>query len=123
MAVKYLPLILIGVVLNAFAQLVLKKAMVSVGVFSFQSNELVRALSAAAFNPYLLIGLASYLLSFVVWMLVLSRVDVGVAYPCLSIGYVLALLGSWAFLGEPLSMGRALGIALIIAGVVVVTRS
>jgi multidrug transporter EmrE-like cation transporter len=59
----------------------------------------------------------------VVWILALSRVQVSVAYPMLSIGYVVNALLAWQLFGEALSMQRMSGIAVIIVGVVLVARS
>jgi multidrug transporter EmrE-like cation transporter len=52
----------------------------------------------------------------------LTRVDVTIAYPMLSIGYVIAALLAWQFFGESLSATRVLGIAIILVGVVVLSR-
>jgi multidrug transporter EmrE-like cation transporter len=53
----------------------------------------------------------------------LSRVEVSIAYPMLSIGYVVnALAALWLF-GEAVSVTRMAGIGIIIVGVYVVARS
>ena len=58
-----------------------------------------------------------------VWIVALSRVEVSVAYPLLSIGYVVnAALAYWLF-GEAVSLERWAGIAIILVGVTVVARS
>lgn len=68
-------------------------------------------------------GLSCYAVSVVVWIMALSRVEVSVAYPMLSIGYVVnALLAYWMF-GEALATQKLIGIAVIIVGVVLVARS
>jgi multidrug transporter EmrE-like cation transporter len=53
----------------------------------------------------------------------LSRVPVSIAYPMLSIGYVINAFIAYHWFGEPLSAQKLLGIGLIIIGVVLVTRS
>jgi multidrug transporter EmrE-like cation transporter len=68
-------------------------------------------------------GLTCYVLSVVVWIIGLSRVDVTIAYPMLSIGYIINALGAWYFLGEAVSAHRILAIGVIIVGVVLLTRS
>ncbi|HEB55776.1 MAG TPA: 4-amino-4-deoxy-L-arabinose transferase, partial [Gammaproteobacteria bacterium] len=52
----------------------------------------------------------------------LSRVDVSIAYPMLSIGYIVNAVIAWAWLGEVLSMTRILGIGVIIVGVIILAR-
>ena len=56
-------------------------------------------------------------------ILALSRVDVSIAYPMLSIGYVVNALAAWALFGEVLSAGKLAGIGIIILGVFVLARS
>jgi multidrug transporter EmrE-like cation transporter len=120
---KYIPLILFGVTLNAIAQLLLKKGMTTIGHFAFSGGEILKIAPTVALNPYVVGGLFSYVLSVGLWMLVLSRVDVSAAYPFLSIGYIIAAFGGWLFFAEDLSLARMVGIALICIGVVFVARS
>ena len=78
---------------------------------------------ALMLHPGVLGGLACYALSVVIWVVALSRVDVSIAYPMLSVGYVVnALLAIWLF-GEVVSMQRWLGIGVILIGVTLVARS
>ncbi|AMO99801.1 eamA-like transporter family protein [Collimonas arenae] len=53
----------------------------------------------------------------------MSRVDVTIAYPMLSMGYIISAVGAWYFLGEAISAQRLLAIGIIIVGVVLLTRS
>ena len=121
--IKYIPLILFGVMLNAAAQLLLKKGMMSIGHFAFTGGEILRIVPVVALNFASVGGLFSYVVSVAVWMLVLSRVDVSAAYPFLSVGYIIAAVGGWMFFAEQLSVSRILGIAFICVGVFFVARS
>jgi multidrug transporter EmrE-like cation transporter len=121
--IKYIPMILFGVALNALAQLLLKQGMIRVGQFEFTGAEIMRIAPAVGFNPYIAGGLLSYVVSVVVWMLVLSRVDVSVAYPFLSVGYIVTAIGGWFFFAEHLSASRIVGIGLVCLGVVFLARS
>ena len=116
-------LILTGVLLNAAAQLLLKAGVERVGVIGLGWNSIVSSGLRLALEPYILGGLLCYVVSVVVWILALSRVEVSIAYPMLSIGYVVTALAAWALLGESLSMMRMVGIAVIILGVFLVARS
>ncbi|HET9122504.1 MAG TPA: transporter [Acidiferrobacteraceae bacterium] len=119
----YFPLILTGVLLNAGAQLFLKAGMRRIGHFAFSWANVAPIGFEVASNPFIWAGLTFYAISVVVWLLVLSRVPVGVAYPMLSIGYIVnAAAGAW-FFGETLSGIRVLGIFIIIAGVYLVARN
>ena len=116
-------LILFGVLLNAGAQLMLKSGMNQIGHFDFSVNNLVPIGFKVMGNIPIISGLAMYVFSVVVWLLVLSRVQVGYAYPMLSIGYVVNALAAYYLFDEPLSSMRVLGIFVIIAGVYLVAKS
>jgi multidrug transporter EmrE-like cation transporter len=53
----------------------------------------------------------------------LSRVPVSIAYPMLSIGYVINAVVAYYWLGETVSLMRMAGIGIIVLGVFVVARS
>lgn len=123
MSTLSLILILSGVLLNAIAQLLLKAGTNAVGHFAFQAENVVPIGLKLAFQPYILGGVACYVISLVVWIMALSRVPVSIAYPMLSIGYAINAVIAYHWFGEPLSAQKLLGIGLIIIGVVLVTRS
>jgi multidrug transporter EmrE-like cation transporter len=58
----------------------------------------------------------------VLWLVALSRVDVSLAYPMLSLGYVVNALAAWWLFGETLGPGRVAGLVLILAGVWLLAR-
>ena len=120
---RYLPLIVFGVMLNAAAQLALKQGMRSIGYFDFRLENCGRVLLAVAVNPYVLAGLACYIFSVVVWLLVLSRVEVSYAYPLLSIGYIVTAFAGWFLFDESIGITRWSGIIVICLGVWLITRS
>ena len=118
-----LALILTGVMLNAVAQLLLKAGARAVGTVSFDVASTCSLFERSPVNPPILGGLLCYAVSVVVWILALSRVDVSVAYPMLSIGYVVNAFAAWVLFSEQLSALRLAGIGVIIAGVWLVARS
>jgi len=116
--------IISGVLLNAVAQVLLKAGTNALGgaIHLTVSNAFETFIRVASQLP-ILAGLACYALSLVVWIMGLSRTDVSIAYPMLSLGYVVAAVGAWMFLGETIPPQRMLGIAVILAGVVLLARS
>jgi multidrug transporter EmrE-like cation transporter len=104
--------ILTGVLLNAGAQLLLK------------AGTNARPLGLAlAIEPHILAGLACYVVSVVVWVIGLSKVPVSIAYPMLSIGYVVNAIAAYYLLDEQVTPLRLAGIGVIIVGVFIVARS
>ena len=115
--------IVTGVLLNAAAQLLLKAGVSPLGALTVNwANALPTALRVLSQWP-ILAGLACYVLSVGVWIVGLSRVEVSVAYPMLSLGYVVNALAAWWLFGEALGPARLAGMLLILAGVFVVARS
>ena len=116
-------LILAGVLLNAGAQLLLKAGTNAIGQFEFSAANIVPVGMKLALEPHIMGGVACYVVSLIVWIMGLSRVDVSIAYPMLSIGYVLNALAAWYLFGESVSAQKLVGIGFIIAGVYLVARS
>jgi drug/metabolite transporter (DMT)-like permease len=116
--------IITGVLLNAAAQLFLKAGTNRLGgaIHLTMDNWFATGLKVATQLP-ILAGLACYAISLVVWIIGLSRTDVTIAYPMLSLGYVVSAFGAWMFLGEVVSPQRLLAIAVIMVGVVLLARS
>lgn len=116
-------LILTGVLLNAAAQLLLKAGTNAVGHFDFQLDNVVPVGLKLAFEPHIFGGLSCYVVSVVIWIMALSRVPVSVAYPLLSIGYIVnAFAAAWLF-GESLTAQKLLGIGFIVIGVYFVAKT
>ena len=115
--------IITGVLLNAVAQLALKASVTHMGPISVSMENAWPVALRLMSEPWLWVGLGCYGVSVIVWILALSRVDVSIAYPMLSIGYIVNAIAAWALLGEILSPGRLLGIGIICIGVIVLARS
>jgi drug/metabolite transporter (DMT)-like permease len=116
--------IISGVLLNACAQVLLKAGTNALGgAISLTVGNAFDTFVRVASQLPILAGLACYALSLVVWIMGLSRTDVTIAYPMLSLGYVIAAAGAWLFLGETISPQRLLAIGVIMVGVVLLARS
>ncbi len=116
-------LVMLGVLLNAGAQLLLKAGTNAVGQFEFSSANILPMGMKFAVEPHILGGLTCYVISVVVWIMALSRVEVSIAYPMLSVGYVVNAVAAWYLFGEQVTVERMAGIGIIILGVFVVARS
>lgn len=115
----FIPLILFSVLLNATAQLLLKKGMVSVGALEAS----VEFAFKCAINPFILGGIGVYAISIISWLIVLAKVQVSVAYPFLALGFIFsAIVAHFAF-GEALGISKIAGIGLICVGLVLLTMN
>lgn len=116
-------LVMAGVLLNAAAQLLLKAGTNAIGSFEFSTGNVLPVGAKIATQPYILAGMGCYVVSVVIWILALSRTQVSVAYPMLSIGYVVNAVAAWYLFGEAVTITRLAGIGIIILGVFLVARS
>ena len=116
-------LVMAGVLLNAAAQLLLKAGTNAIGAFEFSAANVAPIGWKVATQPFILSGIGCYVVSVAVWILALSRVEVSVAYPMLSIGYIVNAVAAWYLFGEAVTAARLTGIAVIVLGVFIVARS
>ncbi|MBK9121864.1 MAG: multidrug resistance protein [Chloroflexi bacterium] len=116
--VSAIGMILLSVFLSAGGQLLFKAAMNDFGVLELSIPALLRLLS----NPLLLLGLAVFFISAVLWLVALLRADLSFAVPFLSVAYILVLLGSVVLFQENISLLRLSGFAVIILGLFVIAR-
>ena len=116
-------IILSSVLLNAAAQLFLKAGTNAINAASIGKESLLSSFFMVVFEAHILGGLVCYVFSVAIWILALSRVEVSVAYPLLSIGYVVNFFAAWYLFGEILSAQKAIGIAIIILGVLIIARA
>jgi len=118
--------ILISVVLAAVAQLTLKHGMNQVtaqGAHPLDLKDPLLAVRRVSTNVSVLAGLAIFVLSAAFWLIVLSKASLSFAYPFVSFTYVLILLFDRFVLDQPVSLVRWGGVALIIAGIVLISRT
>jgi len=74
-------------------------------------------LAAAARSPWVQAWIGCEVLTFGVWMVVLSNLTLSAAFPMTALGYVLVIGMGWTVLGEPVTLVEIVGGAAILAGV------
>lgn len=118
----------VSVLLTTAAQLLFRSAMLrselALGDPSIDAVALLSSLPPEAVG-LLMLGLLCYTISMLAWIPALSRFDVSVAYPVLSITYILVYLGAVNIpsLHESASLLKGLGIGVIVLGVSLVATS
>ena len=117
-------MILLSVMLAAVAQVTLKSGVNRVTADTDDALRLdAGSLRVLAASPVVWAGLALFALSAIVWLVVLSRATLSFAYPFASLSYVLILLLGHFVLHEQVTPLRLAGVALVIAGVVLVGQT
>lgn len=120
---RALGYILISVLGGGVGQVLLKKGMGALGPQTITMNNMSGNLLAMVASPFVIGGLAVYGLSTVFWLTALSRVDLSFAYPFVSLSYIVMLLASWFLFGENISWVRLMGTAIVLMGVIIISRT
>jgi drug/metabolite transporter (DMT)-like permease len=105
-------------------QTLLKVGLMKIGGTSFLGGGALVANLAKLFStPYIALGFVMYGCSAILWMDVLSRLDLSVAMPLVSLTYIFALIIGAFFLHEPVGWQRILGVVFICFGLLFIVRS
>ena len=106
-------------VFMACATFMLRLSIDNAGGFFFT----LRSFIHLATQPLFLLGTLAYALSMLGWFKIIATESLSVAYPLMiTMTFVLVSLGSVIILKEPLGATKVLGLGLIIAGIVFVSR-
>lgn len=125
MTFRILLVVLVSVGMSAIAQIILKLGM--------SNPATLRALDEAASvwqsiwplltSVHVWAGLTMYGIGALVWLFVLAKLDVSMAYPFVGLGFILTMVMGSLFLGESVGFTRMLGTMLVVGGVYLVGRS
>ena len=108
--------------MNATAQLFLKAGMRASKNLDFSITNLIEVIKVLATNVYIYLGFLCYFVSIWLWLSVLKKIDVIIAYPFISLGIVFTTFFAWFFYNEPLNMFKITGIIVICIGVVILSH-
>jgi len=120
----YLILLLIAISFSVVGELMLKTGVNQIGKeMSLHPSAIIGELVAVFSHPIIIGGFALIFGGSIFWLAVLSRVDLSLAYPMLSLSYVFGVFLAWLVLKEEISWMRLLGVLVICAGVVILGLS
>ncbi len=110
-------LIFVSVTLSALGQTLFKTG---AGRVRFGDGAgLLGKVAAMLFSPWVLAGLAAYGVGTVLWLFALRRIDLSLAYPFVALSFLMVAASGVLLLGEPMTLAKALGLALIVTGLAV----
>lgn len=109
----------LSTVLGITGQLLLKRGMGSIG----QSASGAAMIKRIILSPWVIGGLIIYAMGVVNWLLALSSFELSYVYPFASLSYIGIIIGSYFIFRERITLMRILGIAVIISGVLISSRS
>ena len=120
---KYFIFVIVTVLLNATSQILMKTGMNQVGGIEVSGHGLVVSGVRAATNIFVLLGLASMVVSMVTYLIALSHFNVSFTFPFTSIAYLIILFYGYYALGEDVGAERIAGTAFVLLGVLLIARS
>lgn len=113
-------LIFLSIGLAACGQLSMKAGMNKVGeIKAADFSEPFKLAGRVLKSVWAVIGVVLYAVSAVFWLIVLSRVDLSVAYPLVAASYVVVVFYSWLVFNESVRWFSWIGLGLIVIGVVI----
>jgi len=115
--------IIVCILINIAGQTSIKYGTQVTGKLNLGFGNIGSVIMTVLKQPFIILGLALYVIGAFFWIGALSRTDLSFAYPVLSVGYVLILFISWRFFGEAIGIYRLIGVALIIIGMVFLAKS
>jgi len=117
---RLIPLAIGSISLGAVAQFLLKVGVNAIGGFKIDTRNVIGSVLRVLLEPHIFVGLAVFVASMLIWLVVISNMELSRAYPMISISYVIVTLLSRFLLHESLPATRIAGIAVILVGVVMI---
>ena len=122
MMLANLIFIITSVLLNALAQILLKAGMKNFSNIDLKNN-VIQTVMSIAINPYIICGFISYGISILLWLWVLSKVDVSYAYPFQALGYIVVTILAWLLFQENINLTRIIALIFITLGLIILALS
>jgi drug/metabolite transporter (DMT)-like permease len=121
---KTLVLVLIAAALGGTGHVLLSKGMKTVGdMTEAPASHLGGMVASVVGNPWVLLGVVLQASFFFMYLTLLSRADVSQVLPMTAIDYIVVALLAQTLLAEVVTPARWAGIGLIVAGVLLVSRT
>lgn len=114
--------ILSTLLLTVYGQVVIKLQVMEAGSFPAAWAERATWLLRLLVSPWILSVVAAVFLAGLCWMVAMEHFELSYAYPFMALAFPMVLLCSAFLIGEPLTMPRVAGTALIVLGLIVLTR-
>lgn len=111
--------------MSALAQVILKVGALKIPSEKFTglNGDTALAFLSVLFSKYIFTGILIYVFSAAMWIWVLTKVDISLAYPFISLSFIITLGFGVTLFQEPLTSMKLLGTAVIMLGCVIITKS
>jgi len=120
--IDIIALVLILVVVISFGQVLMKRGLKNMGGINL--NEVLSAkLFSVIFEKNIFFGIVLYVISTLLWLVILSKVELSFAYPLIALGYVVTAILAKLFFNENITLMRWMGILLVLGGVFLISKT
>ena len=123
LTLKVFALIILNDILDSVAQLCMKKGSAQTGISVVTFHNIIQFGLASLSSWLIWSGIAIYLISFVLWLVIIYRIDLSIALLLGSFAYVLVPIMSIMFLHEHVSPVRWFGIVFVMLGIYFISQS
>lgn len=110
------------VLFTVYSQLVMRWQVGKVGALPADLMGKAQFIAVLLLNPWVISGVVATFLAGVTWMMAMTKFQLSYAFPFVSLNYVLVMLASAFFFGEPLTANKILGLIAILIGIFVIAR-
>ncbi len=107
---------------TVYGQLILKWRVGFHGHLPVETWGKARYILGVLCDPWVLSGLAAAFLASLTWIAAMTKFELSHAYPFMSLNFVVVFFLSAWLLGEPFTLSKSVGVALIVLGTIVVAR-
>ena len=122
MTIRYFVLTVIVTFLLALSQVLVKLGLNNIGGLKINFKTFFSDIIPIISSHYILLGFLTIIVSSLLWMKVLSKVNLSIAYPMISLSYIFGFLGAVFILDETMPFVRWIGLIVIIVGIFLITR-
>ncbi len=108
---------------ESVAEVFMKKGLLNTGISAISMGNIREFISTNITSYLIWAGVFIYILSFLIWIIILSRIELSVAFPIGSTSYIFVPILAIIFLNERVGLLRWVGIIFIVAGIHFVSKS
>lgn len=108
---------------TVYGQIVLKWRISGIGALPETMINKILFLTNLLFDPWIFSGFIAAFIASLFWMAAMTKFDISYAYPFMSSAFVLVFLFSIFLFNEPVSWQKIIGLILIVAGILVTSKS
>ena len=110
------------IIFTVYGQIVLKWRLNTFGSLPLGAADKIKFLLRSFLDPFVFSAFCSAFVASFFWMTAMTKLEITKAYPFMSLAPVLVFLFGVFFLGEAFTIGKVIGLLLIILGILITVK-